>query len=138
MVKSNRKDPEYDFEEFRKACRKKQNTVFILPKAQKDAWDFFNLRTRTQLLDFISNHGLEELKFINKKKWEKNPDKQNVVMVDAYEFRSRFKLGYIAFMYNPKTQKWIIKSFHPSENTNPTMMFALAKAGLLTQEKSDG
>jgi len=52
-------------------------------------------------------------------------------MVDAYEFRSMYKLGYIAFMYNEKTLKWIIKSFHLSENRSLEMVMAFHNAGLI-------
>ena len=125
------KKPYYDFSDFEKACREDKAGVIPINNVLKDAADYFNLRTKSDLLDFIANSGLEELNFINKKKWENNPNKKNKIIVDAYEFRSMCKLGYIAFMYNPKTKKWIIKSFHPSDNTNPTMKFALTKAGLL-------
>jgi len=74
---------------------------------------------------------MEDLKFVNTKEWENNPDKTFKIYVDAYEFRSLCKLGYIAFMYNEKTLKWIIKSFHLSENRNTTMEMALFKAGLI-------
>jgi hypothetical protein len=130
MAAGERKTPEYDFEEFRRACEDKNN-VFLFPAAEKKADDFFNLRTKTQVLEFIINNGLGNLKFLNKKDWKKNPDPSNPIKIDAYEFRSAFKLGYIAFMHNPKTRKWSIKSFKPSKNANQTMMHALQKAGLL-------
>jgi hypothetical protein len=82
------------------------------------------------VIAFIANHGLEDLNFINSKLWENNPHKDNPLFVDAYEFKSMFKLGYIAFMYNPVTDKWIVKSFHLSENRNPAMELALLKANL--------
>jgi len=129
--------PYYNFEDFRKACDEDKNSVVPIGSVQKDAEAFFSLRTKTQLLEFISNNGLEDLQFENKKIWDKNPNKGNAIIVDAYEFRSMFKLGYIAFMYNSQTKKWLIKSFHLSENMNPTMMFALQEAGLLTSGEND-
>lgn len=132
MDNGNRNAPHYDFEDFRKACGKEKDTVIPIGDVLKDADELFSLRTKTALLDFIFNFGLENLTFINSKEWENNPDKKASMRVDSYEFRSRFKLGYIAFMHNRKTKKWIIKSFHLSENMNPTMMAAFEKAGLLT------
>jgi hypothetical protein len=129
--------PHYDFEKFRKACEEEKHNVIPIDDVLKDADYFFNLRTKTQLLEFISNHGLEDLSFVNTKEWENNPCKENPIKVDAYEFRSRYKMGYIAFMYNPQTGKWLIKSFNLSKNTNPSMMFALQKAGLLTSGEND-
>ncbi len=83
--------------------------------------------------DFIfNNDGLQQLNFINTKEWENNPDKANPVMVDAYEFRTLRKRGYIAFMHNRKTGKWLIKSFKLSENINPAMFEAFQRAGLIT------
>lgn len=131
MNTDNRKAPCYDFEKFRKACGKEKDSVIPIGDVLRDAAEFFSLRTKTALLNFIFNFGLENLNFINSKEWENNPDKNNSLMVDSYEFRSRFKLGYIAFMRNPKTKKWIIKSFHLSENMNPTIMAAFNKARLL-------
>jgi len=129
--------PYYKFGDFKKACGEDKNSVVPIGAVQKDAEDIFNLRTKTQLLEFISNNGLEDLEFQNEKIWDKNPNKSNPIRVDAYEFRSMFKLGYIAFMYNSQTKKWIIKSFHLSKNMNPTMKFALQEAGLLTSGEND-
>ena len=102
-----------------------------------NAANIFNLRTKSDLFNFISNNGLEDMQFVNTKNWENNPDKNNPVKVDAYEFRSMSVLGYIAFFYNDKTKKWIIKSFHLSEHTNPAMMIALQKVGILPLEGND-
>lgn len=78
---------------FRAACWKDKSSIFVFPAALKKADEFFNLRTKTQLLQFIANNGLEDLKFVNKTDWKNNPDPNNPVMIDAYEFRSMFKLG---------------------------------------------
>jgi len=95
MLAHGRKKPYYNFEEFKRACDEDKDNVLPNGDVLKDAEDFFNLRTKTQLLEFISNDGLEDLEFVNPKDWENNPDKNNPIGVDAYEFRSRFKLGYI-------------------------------------------
>jgi len=64
---------------------------------RSDAGENFNLNTKSQLLEFIHCDGLEDLKFVNTKDWENNPDPANPIKVDAYEFRTMGKLGYIAF-----------------------------------------
>ena len=84
---------------------KNKNDVVPLKSALDDANSYFGLNTKSNLLDFIGNNGLEDFKFLNTKEWENNPDKTIVIFVDAYEFRSMCKLGYIAFMYNEKTFK---------------------------------
>lgn len=137
MLAHGRKNPYYDFEEFKRACDEDKDNVLPIESVLEDAEEFFNLRTKTQLLDFISNNGLENLEFINKKDWENNPNPIIPIKVDAYEFRSMFKLGYIAFMHNLQTKKWLIKSFHLSKNMNPIMMFAFQTAGLLTSGEND-
>jgi hypothetical protein len=123
--------PKYDIFEFIRCCDENKNDVVPLKSALDDANSCFGLKTKSNLLDFIGNNGMEDLKFVNTKEWENNPDKTFKIYVDAYEFRSLCKLGYIAFMYNEKTLKWIIKSFHLSENRNTTVEMALFKAGLI-------
>jgi hypothetical protein len=120
--------PYYDIEEFLRACGTDQSNIFIFQSALKDASEFFGLKTKTQLLGFICNGGLEKLEFQNSNHWKNNPDKEAPIYIDAYEFVTVCRLGYIAFMHNNKTKKWIIKSFKPSENSNPSMRIALMKA----------
>jgi len=121
--------PKYDILEFFESCRTNQNAVIPFKQALDDADHYFGLKTKTALLDFIGNDGLEELEFINSKPWENNKDTTRVIWVDAYEFKSMCKLGYIAFMHNELTIKWLIKSFHLSENTSNAFAIALQKAG---------
>ena len=123
--------PKYDIFEFIRCCDENKNDVVPLKSALDDANSCFGLKTKSNLLDFIGNNGMEDLKFVNTKEWENNPNKTFKIYVDAYEFQSMCKLGYIAFMYNEKTLKWIIKSFHLSENRDTTMEMALFKAGLI-------
>ncbi|GAG16604.1 unnamed protein product [marine sediment metagenome] len=52
-------------------------------------------------------------------------------MVDNYEFVTGHKKGYLAFMYNNCTNKWIIKSFHLSENMNDQMLQAIKKFDIM-------
>ena len=117
----------YTYSEFQNACGTNKNDVIPINSVLKDANDHFNLPTRKSLLDFIFNDGLENRIFINTKPWMVNPQ----ISVDAYDFNSLSILGYIAFMYIETTKKWIIKSFHLSENRNPIMSLALQNAGLI-------
>ncbi len=130
--KKKKKTSSYNFLDFKKACRKKnRNNVFISLKVRKDADKFFNLRTKNQILDFIYNDGLENKSFINTTPWKENPDKNMQIMVDAYEFESGNKRGYLAFMHNKHTNKWIIKSFHLSWNMNDQMFQAIKKSNIM-------
>ena len=124
----------YKYEDFRKACGNDMDNVIPINSVLNDSRELFNLYPKTKLLNFIYNKGLEDLTFINTKDWEKNLNPNISIKVDAYEFRSLNKLGYIAFMFNENTKKWIIKSFHLSENRNPAMYLALKKAGLIDLE----
>ena len=121
----------YEYKNFREACCSHWDTVILINPVPKTASSDFNLNNKKEVLDFICNNGLEDLVFVNTKEWEKNPNPKEAIMVDAYKFRTMHRLGYIAFMYNKHTQKWIIKSLHLSDDRNPTMYIALQKAGLL-------
>jgi len=127
--------PYYKYEVFKYACGNDMDNVIPINSVLKNAKETFNLFTKSNLLSFIYNNGLEDLTFVNTKSWEKNPNPNFDIKVDAYEFRSLHKLGYIAFMFNANTKKWIIKSFHLSDNRNMAMCLALQKAGLIKQEK---
>ncbi|MDP1677798.1 MAG: hypothetical protein Q8L88_13150 [Bacteroidota bacterium] len=124
----------YSFQDFKEACLSDQSNVIVMGGALKDADTCFSLSSRTELLDFIANDGLEELEFINTKDWEKNPDKTNPIKVDAYKFKTLYTLGYIAFLCNSKNKKWIIKSFKLSDDLNPTMRLAFQNPSLLKKE----
>jgi hypothetical protein len=125
----------YEVNDLVECCKMTPEKVLILKKPLKDAKADFNLNTMKDVIAFIANHGLEELSFVNSKLWENNPNKESPLFVDAYEFKSMFKLGYIAFMYNSGTDTWIVKSFHLSENHNPVMELALLKAKLIGDKK---
>jgi len=130
--KKTKKGPSYNFLDFKKSCKKKnRNNVFISSKALKGADKYFNLRTKNQILDFIYNDGLENRFFYNTAPWEQNPNKDKQIMVDAYEFESGNKRGYLAFMYNDLTNKWTIKSFKLSGNTNGQMLQAIKKSDIM-------
>jgi hypothetical protein len=114
----------YVFADFIAACSKGE--VFVESQAEQDAYNLFSL-TKPQLLAFIANDGLEELEYINTKVWENNPRPANVVYIDGYNFTTGFKRGYLAFKQN--YGKWIIKSFHLSDDRNTVMMDAVLRSG---------
>ncbi len=129
--KKTKKSPSHNFLDFKKSCKKKnRNNVFIFPNVLKDADKYFNLRTKNQILDFIYNDGLENRFFYNTTPWEQNPNNKQI-MVDAYEFESGNKRGYLAFMHNDLTNKWTIKSFKLSINTNDQMLQAIKKSDIM-------
>jgi hypothetical protein len=119
----------YSLDEFIDCCGKNPTKVFPINNVVKDAQNIFHLNTKSELLDFIGNGGLEEIEYLNTKPWENNPDKKSLIYVDAYQFKTMNILGYIAFFSN--RGNWIIKSFHRSNEYNPIMEIALRKAGLI-------
>jgi hypothetical protein len=122
--------PVYTLDDFLLCCGKSPNSVILINTVLKDAQKDFHLNTKADLLEFISNGGLEDITFINTKEWENNPDKESVIYVDAYNFMTMFRLGYIAFFRNSRGS-WIIKSFHLSNDRNLAMEIAFRKAGLI-------
>ena len=108
--------PSYLFSDFKLCCIENPKSVIPWKDALDDA-SYFGLKTKSALLNFIGNDGLENLMFINTKKWEENPNKSLTIFVDAYEFTSLYRFGYIAFFYNKNTGYWNIKSFKPSKSS---------------------
>lgn len=132
MDKNLEKDPRlpyYSLDEFLTACEE-PSSVVVMKKAQIDAEKDFKLRSQKEMLAFIANGGLENLRFVNAKIWENNPQPERPIMVDSYEFEAFFILGYIAF-FKSITGAWVIKSFHRSNEANTVMEMAMRKAGLL-------
>ena len=116
------------FEEFKLACQDSPLDVIPIGETMVNSDRIFNLRTKKDLRSFIANNGLEELTYINKKIWEKNPHPEEPVQVYAYRFRTRAIPGYIAIMFSEKTKKWLIKSFHTPNDINTAMLDAFQKA----------
>lgn len=128
--------PAYTFNDFVSACANGEKNVYVIKSAQESASTDFNLKPASAVLAFIANDGLEQPKFINSAIWENNPDEKTTIMVDAYEFVTGSTLGYIAFLYQPKTSKWLIKSF--KKNIQPdTRNMAFSELGKLIQDKED-
>jgi len=54
---------------------------------------------------------MEDLARINSIKLRRGLDADGMIYVDAYSFFSGSDFGYLAFYYQPLTNRWIIKSF---------------------------
>lgn len=106
--------PAYDFETFIAACQAGAG-VKVGFDAQQDASTHFGLHTQRGVLSFVGDGGLETPKHANNVPWKNNPDKSVEIRVDSYDFYSGTTHGYIAFLYNPKTKLWFIKSFKPND-----------------------
>ena len=127
----------YEIEEFIECCSKHPEKVVVTEDALKDAQSIFRLYTKPELLNFIGNGGMEKLAFVNSKPLEKSPFPE-APFIDAYEFYTHSILGYIAFFKSPKNGKWVIKSFHQSENRSGIMEDAMLKFLNQRKEITDG
>lgn len=127
---NERNHSHYNFENFKEACKNK-DLIYIPNPVLADADKYFNLRSKKQILDFIGNNGLENLHYLYSNEWKNNPNRNIIIMIDNYEFTSLGKLGLIAFRYNNENNKWIIKSFHLSNNMNDAMRNAINKADII-------
>jgi hypothetical protein len=121
--------PAYDLEAFMTCCIDEPDRIILHKGVLESANRDFGIATKKYLLDFIGNNGLENINFINTKRWMEFAAKGINIDVDAYEFSTMNRLGYIAFCYN--RDKWNIKSFHLSSERNPAMEIALRNAGLI-------
>jgi hypothetical protein len=119
--------PTYNLDDFIMSCDNNPERIYMIGNALADAQNVFHLHTQPAVLKFIANNGLEKIKFINSKPWEKNPDPTVKIFVDAYEFMTGGILGYIAFFRNKKGD-WVIKSFHQSDERSGIMEDAFRKA----------
>lgn len=119
----------YNVDDFIVACGQ-NDRVFVSTGAQNDADEYFNLQTQQEIRYFIYTGGLENLEFIRTDVWLNNPDHNIQIMQDEYSFQTKSKFGYLAFFYNKKTNKWIIKSFKKNWNSQMQSPFILKKSGL--------
>lgn len=103
--------PSYDINDFIIECASKVPKVTVADDAGISAKNTFNLPTDKDLISFIGNGGLNIRKFKNSRPQEKDLAGNKGKMVDAYHFRIGQKIGYIAFIFNEKQNKWRIKSF---------------------------
>jgi hypothetical protein len=134
-----RSQPKYDINEFLEACSERDHqpsTVTLVRGVLEKATRDFNIKTRKSLLEFIANEGLEDLEFVNSIEYRIS-DEIPPPICDAYKFMSGYIQGYISFFFSEFNQKWMIKSFHRSDDNGPSAMaMALKKAyetGLLPE-----
>ena len=121
----------YDLSAFIAACGR-AGEVIPVQGARITARTDFSLLTDRDIRDFVANGGLEQPRFINKAPWKNNPDPLVLIEVDAYAFFSGVSYGYVAFLFVPKTSKWLIKSFKKNTEPDPrnlAMFAALKKSG---------
>ncbi len=112
--------------DFVQACSM-ATAVYVYPQALEGAKNDFGLCSKKRILEFIADGGLEQPSHANTADWENNPDPSTVIKVDSYNFFSGTKYGYVAFLLNHVTKKWIIKSFKKNTETDPRF-FTLAAA----------
>ncbi|MDP3444753.1 MAG: hypothetical protein Q8T08_17995 [Ignavibacteria bacterium] len=131
------------FERFKIACRKNPADVLVEPKAVKDAREIYQLYTEKELLKFIGNDGLKNVRHLNITEWRNNPDKKNNPL-DVYDYHCKTNgiPYYIAIIFIPtffgKTiNKWKLKSFHLPDDANLPMFDQLAKLSHSPLEDND-
>ncbi len=124
----------YKFADFTSACAIGVEAVHVIKGATITARSDFNLKTNGEILGFISNGGLENLGYIKTKPWKNDP-KSSGIMVDSYNFYSGDTKGYMAYLYQPETKKWLLKSF---KKDNPSGVKNLPFKGLKQMLKSEG
>lgn len=133
--------PNYCFSDFVQACREtlsgKHVSVGLENWVHKDAYNDFNLTTKSQILEFITAGGLENMEFVNSTHYRISNEFPPPIC-DAYTFSSGSIRGYISIFYSQQNQRWIIKSLHRCCKRDETD-FALAfrKAGMLNDEKNE-
>ena len=101
--------------------------VWVSKGALISAQNDFSLATGDAVREFIANNGLEQPRHISTVPWENNPDKNQVVWVDSYEFFSGSLFGYFAF-FKGLTGRWVVKSL--KKNDQPDPRFLQMKAAL--------
>jgi hypothetical protein len=93
----------------------------------------FGLMTEQAVIDWIGSGGVEKPVHANTEIWRRNPDSSTTVWGDSYDFFSGPVFGYLAFMFQPKTQRWLVKSLKKNDKPDPRFMLLadkLKKAGL--------
>jgi len=139
IARVSRPQPKYTISDFIEACREGDHQPAsvtlvrgVLEKSTRD----FTIKTKKELLEFIANGGLENLEFINSIEYRIS-DQIPPPICDAYRFMSGYNQGYISFFFSEFNQRWMIKSFHRSDECGPSALaIALKKAceaGLLPE-----
>ena len=101
----------YCLADFILCCMNEPQKVQALYEAELNARIQFGINTKSELIAFIGNQGLQNLTYVDTELWRNNPRKNEDIYIDAYKFCSNHKKGYIAFMKGAVC-KYVIKSFH--------------------------
>jgi hypothetical protein len=133
-------EPKYDLIAFFRVCKEGTKKVAVLKDPERDARNHFNLQAKVDILDFIADCGLKQLRYL-KTALVTYIEGHGLEKVDEYDFTIDGQKGYLAFGFNEKNQKWVIKSFHPqerevvfSEPENARRLALGAKAGIIKTE----
>lgn len=110
--------PAYQLSMFIRDCSIGVSKAYASKSAVETARSDFNLGTQERILGFIGNGGIESPCLSNSNLWNNNPNPDQPIMVDSYDFFSGVTYGYLAFFYQPETKKWIIKSLKKNNKTD--------------------
>jgi hypothetical protein len=138
----------YDLGDFFEACFiQGHKQVTAIEKAEVSAREIFDIPTKKQLIAFISNDGLKNLRFLKIDPLSRN-DIKGLRIVDTYDFDiivgTKIEKGYLAFGKSENTPYWIIKSFHLQPkilsytSLENEYRLALGKRGMERIEKING
>ena len=125
--------PAYTLQDFIAACSEGSG-VRVLNSASPTARSDFGLMTDPDIIAWIGEGGLERPQHANTELWEKNPDPTQPIWVDSYNFFSGVDYGYVAFMFQSKTKKWLLKSLKKNDRPDPRPLLLaeqMRKAGLV-------
>jgi hypothetical protein len=126
------KKPHYSYADFVKACAAGKSKAFVSGGAMKTAERDFKLGTQDKVLSFIAGGGLEKPELANVDIWKNNPKPECPIYIDSYNFFSGVSFGYVAFLHQPATNKWLIKSFKNNDRPDPrNLVFAESLKGLV-------
>ena len=106
----------YCLADFIICCMSNPEKIHVEYDAVLNAQHQFGLNTKTELLNFIGNGGLQDMSYVNTEPWRNKPQKiTGEILIDSYNFRSNRKVGYIAF-FKGIPGNYVIKSFHLDHN----------------------
>jgi hypothetical protein len=102
------------YNEFVDTCAENPGKIHLWLDVVKDAGKYFNLHTEGELISFIGNKGLLEVRFLEKKPLDVNKRKDVEIIVFSFEFKAIKKFGYLAIYRALVNNHFVIKSFHLS------------------------
>lgn len=111
------KTPMHPFANFLKACEIR-GAVMVTRSALSTVEQLGLSPASDAVLAWITGGGVENPEHWNTEPWQNNPDPEwkrnpcleSVVWVDAFTFRSGLDEGYIAYLFQPRTGLWLLKS----------------------------